>query len=99
MNLLPGLSIRDLDDMSLLEIDSRLAYILETTRERQKGFLRDLSSMIFYGVSYGYASVRGKANNNSEKNFHQTIAKLLDPENHLQETQSNDPEDALSLFN
>jgi hypothetical protein len=75
MYLLPALSYENLENMTLLEIDERVSFILEVKRDTKKHQLKDLSTIIFYGVYYGYGKTQTKKI--KEDDFHKTIDKLL----------------------
>lgn len=90
---MPSVTLDQVEEMTLLEIDKRVGFIIGAKRDQQKYFLKDLSSLIFYGVAYGYAKVQTK-NNTCEKDFHKTIDTLLQIE--IKETGMDDPESELN---
>lgn len=61
--------------MTLLEIDERINFIIETKRREDQHRLKDFSNLLFYGVHYGYASTQTKKP--IEKNYHKIIDTLL----------------------
>jgi len=61
--------------MTLQEIDSRIQFISEVKKNEHRGRLRDYASILFLGVSYGYASTKSKKI--TAKNYHDVINKLL----------------------
>jgi hypothetical protein len=69
------LSLSDVENMTLLEIEDRLEFIRELRQEKNQHFLKDLSCLIFYGTAYGVASTKTKKP--LERDFHKAIDNLL----------------------
>ncbi len=74
---LMNVSVSDLEDMTLLDLDERLKLIKETQRDKDRYLLKDLSCIILYGVNTAYSIAQSKKNRNLEPQFHKQMDKLL----------------------
>lgn len=92
---LPSVTLNQVDDMTLLAIDKRVNFIVGAKKNKQRHFLRDLASIVFYCVSHGYASTQSKKP--IEKRFHELANKLL-LEDEIEQTDISPEEDLGNLF-
>lgn len=91
MFILPSLTIKDIEEMSLLEIDQRLRYIGELKLNKRRHDLKELSIILFSSISSGYTVCRVKEHKASEieKSFHKSIDSILGLKNET-ESESNE---------
>lgn len=91
--VLTSLSVSDLEDMTLLDLDERLEFIRETQRDKDRYFLKDLSHIVLLGVNTGYSIAQSKKNASLEKKYHEQIDTLLGIE-YDTDPKSSNPEKA-----
>lgn len=97
MYLLPSLSLEDIEGFTLPEIENRVQYISKAKESEQQFHLRDLSSIVFYAVVFGYSSVKSKNGQSLEKKYHQLISELLQI-NQEEKKEINPEKELKSLF-
>ncbi len=79
MVLLPNLAVRDVEDMSLIEIEKRIEFVGKLKREKRKVEMKDMFSMLHFTIKSGTAqfSKKGEAVR-ANKSFYKTLDKCLD---------------------
>lgn len=70
--LLPALSLKDIEDMCIKEIEQRIIFLSNLKQEKQKIDLRNLVSTMYLAISAG--SSPSKKNN---RNFYKSLDKLF----------------------
>jgi hypothetical protein len=95
MHHLPALSLSEIESFTLLEIDIRLELLKELNSDKKKAEQRDLASLIFYGVHYGYVASKSKNSNQVAKDFHKLMNSLLQQDEQPTNNDANDPEKEL----
>ena len=94
---MPGISIPDIDEMTLLELDERVEFLLEIQRERERHKLKDLSHLIYLGCAFGFGVTQSKKI--KESDFHKAVDQLLNIKYDQDDSPENPEIDAESALN
>ena len=91
--ILPALSLQDIEEMSIKEIDQRITFLIKTKQDKQKVDLKNFVTILHLAISTG--SHPNKKNN---RIFYDNLDKIFDDKKEIPDNEES-LEDIMNIVN
>lgn len=92
--VLPALSLQDVEDMSIKEIDQRITFLIKTKQEKQKVDLKNFITILHLAISTGSCPTK-----NNNRIFYRSLDEIFNDKKQTSDDSEESLEEIMNIVN